>query len=58
MAQRAGPPAFSLMWLWLLLCSVGSIPGPGIPTDYLCGKKETNKQKNKREPEINVATLT
>ena len=56
---------FSLLWLWLLLCGVGSIPGPGIPTYCLCGKKEKkiqNKNKNKakqnkREPEINVATL-
>ena len=58
-------PAFSLLWLWLLLCGVGSIPGPGIPTYCLCGKKEkkipqnptTKNQKNKREPEINIATL-
>ena len=55
--QRVEAPAFSLLWLWLLLCGVGSIPGPGIPTYCLHGKKEINKQ-TKREPEINVATLS
>ena len=38
---------FSLLWLWLLLCSVGSVPGPGIPTDCLCGKKEKKNTKQK-----------
>ena len=52
-------PAFSLLWLWLLLCGIGSVLGPGIPTYCLCGKKKKKKKKiqKEREPEINVATL-
>ena len=42
MAQWVEAPVFSLLWLWLLLCGLGSITGPGIPTDCLCGKKETH----------------
>ena len=63
MASRVEAPAFSPLWLWLLLCGAGSIPGPGVPTYCLCGKKEKKntrkppKQTNKREPEINIATL-
>lgn len=55
MASQVEVPAVSLLWLWLLLCGIGSIPGPEMPTYCLCGK---NKNQNTRmEPEINVATL-
>lgn len=55
MASQVEVPAFSLLWLWLLLCGIGSIPGPEMPTYCLCGKNKN--QKTRIEPEINVATL-
>ena len=42
-------PAFSLLWLWLLLCGIGSVLGPGIPTYCLCGKKKKKKKNPERE---------
>lgn len=44
-AERVEAPAFSPLWLWLPLCGVGSIPGPGIPPYCLCGKKENKYPK-------------
>ena len=43
MAYWVEAPAFSLLWLWLLLCGVGSIAAPGTSIYCLCGKQnETN----------------
>ena len=61
MTFRVEAPAFSPLWLWLPLCGIGSIPGPGMSTYCLCGKKRkknthTHKPPNKIEAEINFAT--
>ena len=52
MAYQAEAPAFSPLWLWLLVCGVGSIPGPGIPT-YSCVAKK-KKKKKKKQPRENL----
>ena len=55
MAQRVEDPVSPLpqvglmLWLWLLLCSIGSVLGPGIPTYCLCGKKEKKKIQKKKD---------